>query len=84
MSRLKVSYQKEQELKNFMELLPEQSVLSVKVPKKQNGSCTRAYINLDMAADKEEQQKGTAAMNANSCSSWDCTEQPPGSGVLLL
>lgn len=53
MLKLKISYQREQELKNFIELLPEQRVLSVKVPKKQNGSYTRAYIELDMAADKE-------------------------------
>lgn len=53
MLKLKISYQREQELKNFLDLLPEQRVLSVKVPKKQNGSYTRAYIELDMAADKE-------------------------------
>ena len=57
MLRLKVSYQKEQELKNFLGLLPEQRVLSVKVPKKQNGSYTRAYIELDMAADKENRNR---------------------------
>lgn len=57
MLKLKVSYQKEQELKNFLGLLPEQRVLSVKVPKKQNDSYTRAYIELDMAADKENRNR---------------------------
>ena len=53
MLKLKISYQREQELKNFLDLLPEQRVLSVKVPKKQAGPYTKAYIKMDMAADKE-------------------------------
>lgn len=53
MLKLKVSYQEEQELKDFLELLPGQVVLSVKVPKNQAGPYTRAYIKMDMAADKE-------------------------------
>lgn len=53
MLKLKVSYQEEQELKDFLELLPGQVVLSVKVPKKQTGPYTKAYIKMDMVADKE-------------------------------
>lgn len=53
MLKLKVSYQDEQELNDFLKLLPEHFVLSVKVPEKQKGPYTRAYIELDMAAVKK-------------------------------
>ena len=50
MLRLKVSYGNEYELKKFMKLLPERSVVSFKIPKEQKGTYTRAYIELNVAA----------------------------------
>ena len=53
MLKLKISYQEEQELKDFLELLPLRVIASIKIPKKQHGAYKKAYAEIKFKIDEQ-------------------------------